>query len=206
MAHNLNPDSLREPRLRDRLRRETSRAIVEAAEAVFARRGVHEARMEEIAQRAGVSVGTLYNHFEDRAALLSELIESRRKALALRIDGALAGSAREPFAAQLRGLAACVFGHFEEHRQFLSIMLEADTARLERPSPAMVEIRARVEALVARGVRQGALRPQGKGLWPAMLLGAMKALLIHELRNPGQMSLEERVDAVVDFFLNGARA
>jgi AcrR family transcriptional regulator len=202
----LNPDSLREPRLRDRLRRETSRAIVEAAEAVFARRGLREARMEEIAQRAGVSVGTLYNHFEDRGALLVELIESRRKALALRIDGALAGSAREPFAAQLRALAACVFEHFEEHRQFLSIMLEADTARLERPSPAMVEIRARVEALVARGVRQGSLRPQGKQLWPAMLLGAMKALLIHELRNPGQLSLEERVDAVVDFFLNGARA
>src|SRR5438552_14620368 len=132
----MNPDSRNEARirpLRERLREETARAITAAAEEVFARRGVREAHMEEIAQRAGVSVGTVYNHFEDREALLSELIESRRQELARRLDADLAASAKEPFAAQLRDFARTVFEHFEAHRQFLSIMLECDSMRLEQP-------------------------------------------------------------------------
>jgi AcrR family transcriptional regulator len=54
------------PRLRERLREEAARAILAAAEEVFATDGL-QARMERIAEQAGVAVGTLYNHFEDRA-------------------------------------------------------------------------------------------------------------------------------------------
>src|SRR5919201_3557298 len=65
--------------LRERLRAETGRAIAAAAEETFAANGVREARIEEIAARAGVSVGTVYNHFEDREALLNGLVERRRR-------------------------------------------------------------------------------------------------------------------------------
>ncbi|MFB4315581.1 TetR/AcrR family transcriptional regulator [Actinomadura sp. 21ATH] len=46
--------------------------IVEAALRTFAERGP-AASMEEIAQAAGVGVGTLYRHFPDRRALLEEI-------------------------------------------------------------------------------------------------------------------------------------
>ncbi|MEW2358758.1 helix-turn-helix domain-containing protein [Spirillospora sp. NPDC029432] len=46
--------------------------IVEAALRTFAERGP-AASMEEIAQVAGVGVGTLYRHFPDRRALLEEI-------------------------------------------------------------------------------------------------------------------------------------
>jgi AcrR family transcriptional regulator len=205
VAHELNLDSKVRP-LRERLREETSRAITEAAEEVFAQRGLREARMEEIAQRAGVSVGTLYNHFQDRNALANELIESRRKELGARLDAALAASAKFPFALQLRTFARMLFEHFEVHRRFLTIMLECDTARIEQPSPGMLEMRARGEALVNRGVRQGVLRPQGKELWPSFLMGAVKSLLIYELRYPGKLPIDQRIEALVNFFLKGAGA
>src|SRR5438876_184999 len=133
----MNPDSINEAKirpLRERLREETARAIAIAAEEVFAARGIREAHMEQIAQRAGVSVGTVYNHFEDRETLLAALIEARRQELSALLDGALAASAKEPFAAQLREFARTIFEHFEAHRPFLSIMIECDTARLEQPS------------------------------------------------------------------------
>ena len=37
-----------------------------------------------------------------------------------------------------------------------------------------------------------------------MLFGAVRGMLVHELRNPGKLALAERADAVCDFFLRGA--
>ncbi len=206
MFQKMNPNSPSEPRLRDRLRAETARAIAEAAEEVFAARGVRDARMEEIAARAGVAVGTVYNHFEDRGALLAELVERRRQELAYKLDRALAGAQAQPFEAQLRTFAQTVFEHFETHRSFLSIMLESDSAHAAKPSEAMLELRRRVDALVERGTREGAVRLPGRELWPTMLFSAIRGVLVYELRNPGKLALSQRVDAVIDFFLHGAGA
>ena len=67
------------PRLRARIRETTEQAILAAAEEVFADAGLHAAHMGTIAARAGVSVGTLYNHFEDREALLAGLLLARHQ-------------------------------------------------------------------------------------------------------------------------------
>lgn len=54
--------------------------IVEAALRVFARRGFHDARMEEIAQEAGLSVGGVYWYYKGKdeivTALMAHLFES----------------------------------------------------------------------------------------------------------------------------------
>lgn len=49
-------------------------AILDAALKVFAEKGFHEAQMGEIAQRARVAVGTVYNVFNSKADLYRELI------------------------------------------------------------------------------------------------------------------------------------
>ncbi len=50
--------------------------VIDAAQAVFSERGP-EARMEEVAEKAGVAVGTLYRHFPNKEALLEALIAQR---------------------------------------------------------------------------------------------------------------------------------
>lgn len=50
--------------------------VIGAAQAVFSERGP-DARMEEVAERAGVAVGTLYRHFPNKEALLEALIAER---------------------------------------------------------------------------------------------------------------------------------
>jgi AcrR family transcriptional regulator len=50
--------------------------IVEAAQALFAERGI-EVTMEEVARRAGVGVGTLYRRFPTRAALIAGAFEQK---------------------------------------------------------------------------------------------------------------------------------
>lgn len=44
-------------------------ALLEAAQALFAERAVDEVGVEQIAERAGVAVGSIYNHFGSKAGL-----------------------------------------------------------------------------------------------------------------------------------------
>lgn len=62
--------AVRSPRM-TRKRAKAERAIVAAAEAEFRDRGYEGARLEAIADRADVSVGSIYNHFENKRALYS---------------------------------------------------------------------------------------------------------------------------------------
>jgi len=54
--------------------------ILEAAEEVFAARGV-AAPIDEVAERAGVGVGTLYRHFPNKEALFEAIVLTRLEEL-----------------------------------------------------------------------------------------------------------------------------
>jgi len=55
----------------------TRSAILDAALLVFAEQGVHAARLEEVARRAGVTRGALYHHFDGKPPLLSCVLKER---------------------------------------------------------------------------------------------------------------------------------
>jgi AcrR family transcriptional regulator len=59
--------------LRERKRLERRKEILLAAARIFKERGYDEARIEEIAERADVSPGTVYNYFPTKDTLLVEL-------------------------------------------------------------------------------------------------------------------------------------
>lgn len=72
-------DELRAPEGRrgaaEALSPEKRRQILEGAALIFARDGYEGASMSRIAAAAGVSKGTLYNHFESKAALFAAYVE-----------------------------------------------------------------------------------------------------------------------------------
>jgi AcrR family transcriptional regulator len=51
-------------------------AILEAALDEFSARGFAGARLDDVAQRAGVAKGTIYLHFKDKEALFQELVRT----------------------------------------------------------------------------------------------------------------------------------
>jgi TetR/AcrR family transcriptional regulator len=67
--------STQEPRWR-RLPEERPKQILEAALAVFGERGLSNARLDDIAKRAGVSKGTIYLYFPNKEELFREVIRS----------------------------------------------------------------------------------------------------------------------------------
>ena len=63
--------------------------LLAAASEVFGERGL-DAPLEEVARRAGVSIGTLYNHFPNREALFDAIFPERLAALDRIAEAALA--------------------------------------------------------------------------------------------------------------------
>jgi AcrR family transcriptional regulator len=191
--------------LRDRLREETSRTILEAAEAVLAEEGL-QARMESIAARAGVAVGTLYNHFEHRYGLVDALVRARREALLARVDAALGATGERGAADQLRAFLTAIAEHGRAHGPLLAALVQAgEGPGSARPPVALfADLSARVEAILAAGVASGELRSDGAGVFAQALVGMARAVLFRALEASGDTTAA--VDAVLDLFLRGARA
>jgi AcrR family transcriptional regulator len=200
--------------LRHRIRETTLQAILDAAEDVFAVEGLHAARMTEIAARAGVSVGTLYNHFDDQEALLAALLEARRGSMLSGIDQALRAVAAQPFRAKLRALLAALLAHAEGHQRFFQILLQSEIGRYQQTFPSacmsqsetMREIYSRVERLMKQGVKEKVLRPELGDLAPLLFLGMVRALAVRAavLKIGGDFVGE--TDRLMSFFLDGAAA
>jgi AcrR family transcriptional regulator len=208
---NLDSPSSRKPRrLRERLKQATQEAILEAAEQAFARDGALAARMESIALAAGVAVGTLYNHFEDRDALIDAVMRGRQATLLARLDQSLQRSARAPFSQGLEELVGAAQSHFGQCEAFLKVLMEAEHLRLGpgvlQPGELMKQIRRRVDVLVQRGVRAGTVRADDADAFAWFILGALKGLLIRQMKGlAGQDEAGQR-SALVRFVLRGVEA
>ncbi len=85
--------------LRGRQKQERERRIVKAAKRLFASKGYAEVPMETVAARAGLAVGTIYNYFPSKSALLLAIVRSETKSLLARGRKILDEPPRDPVAA-----------------------------------------------------------------------------------------------------------
>lgn len=206
----MNPDSSSGPgvrRLRERQRESTAQEILTAAEQVFVERGIHSAHMSDIAARAGVAVGTLYNHYKDRDALLCALADQRRQELLLIADECLARIEELPFRDQLREYWRVVFTYWEKHFQFFAVFMQSECGPPSVAQPSLAiqrEVYKRYEHLVERAAKQNVLRGEMEKLAPALLMGMTRSMLIRRLYTPVEESSLDHLDTLVEFFMTGS--
>lgn len=88
----------------------TRHALIEAGEREFSERGYAATTSKSIAARAGVSVGTFYQYFVDKDALLREVAQTRRAGVAVK----LAVLEIAPRAGDREALADQIAGHLRD--------------------------------------------------------------------------------------------
>ena len=81
--------------------RETYAAILEAAARILETKGLEAANTNAIAERAGVSVGSLYQYFPDKAAIFAELIRQAEAALGDTLEHLLRETTGQPLEERL---------------------------------------------------------------------------------------------------------
>ncbi len=135
------------------IRREKRRIIVSAALTLFARKGFAETTMEEIARRAGISKGLIYNYFPSKLEILdhliTEVVRNRLPMLLQSPDRAGAGNHME---ALIRAWAQLIRTEPELMRLFNQIHLSGHLAKivLRRHGKLYTEMVERFFALFRR--------------------------------------------------------
>jgi AcrR family transcriptional regulator len=93
--------------------RATVDALVEATARILVRDGFDLASTNRIAAEAGVSIGSLYQYFPSKEALVAAVVERHNRDLMQVVQAALAKVAREPIELGMRRLVAAAV---EAHR------------------------------------------------------------------------------------------
>ncbi len=162
-----------------RLRADAQRNIdvlIETAKAVFATSGV-DAPMREIAEKAGVGVGTIYRHFPQRADLIAAVfrqeVDACADAAATFARGHEPGEALDrwmqryvDFIVAKRGLAAALYSGaaaFESLPAYFDTRLEPALQRLLDAAAASGEVRADAEPRDLLRATASLCRPSGDG-------------------------------------------
>lgn len=129
--------------------RDTVDTLLEAAAQVFAREGL-AATTNRIAERAGYSVGTLYQYFPDNHALLDRLAERHVRDARERLDAVLAElrAGEPPFEATVRALVTVAL-ELHRDRPVLHDLLHRVAAARAVDLTAVRELEDRLTAEVA---------------------------------------------------------
>ncbi|WP_345802945.1 TetR/AcrR family transcriptional regulator [Microbacterium sp. AZCO] len=111
----------------------TRRRLLEAAEAVFAEQGYHEASIVKITERAGIGLGTFYLYFDSKQTIFEALVIDLNRRVRHSMSEAMAGAGSR-LEAERAGFAG-FFRFTAEHPALYRVVREAefvspDTLRL----------------------------------------------------------------------------
>src|SRR5882672_9738631 len=134
--------------------------ILEAARKVFAKRGFHEATVDDIAEAAGVAKGTIYLYYQSkRDGYFAALKFGIAQMYSLVVQELKKVSTPEE---KLRALIASKLAYFDENRDFFRIYYSelgnipsAHPGGIDNELKALYQEQARlVEAILKEGVRK----------------------------------------------------
>ncbi|WP_445221974.1 TetR family transcriptional regulator [Bradyrhizobium sp. Pa8] len=126
-------------------------AILDAAVQVLAKEGAQRFTTARVAERAGVSVGSLYQYFPNKTAILFRLQSDEWRRTSELLRGILADAAKPPLA-RLRALVHA-FIRSECEEAAIRVAL-SDAAPLYRDAPEAQDARAAGEGIVAVFMRE----------------------------------------------------
>lgn len=90
--------------------------LIDAAAKTISERGLADTTTNHIAKRAGVSVGSLYQYFATKDAIVDALSERMRKELTLAIDAQVRALLDADLRTLTHGALTAVFDYFEMHK------------------------------------------------------------------------------------------
>ncbi|HZM25950.1 MAG TPA: TetR/AcrR family transcriptional regulator [Gemmatimonadales bacterium] len=189
--------------------------ILDAAFDVFGEQGFARTRLEEVAQRAGVSKGTLYLYFDSKETLFREMVRAKAVA-ALReaeafVEG-FQGTNRDLLITFLRRMYRVLR---QQNLTRISRLVQAELGSFPElahfyTQEVILPARRLMETIIVRGVASGEFRETPLGFAsravPMLLIHAAQTQCFFQRFDPEALSDEETLDGVIDFCLSGVLA
>lgn len=204
--------------------RDTEQRILDAAHTVFVRRGTAGARMQEIAEEAGVNKALLHYYFRSKARLGEAIFRRVAQGLFARVGGILGGNAslddkvRQVVALYIDQLAATPYApgyviseinqHPERARQLLEAIAQLRTQAMGETFIAALDTQLKHEAKAGRiraiSIEQFLANLASLCVFPFAARPMLGAVLQLDDRGFDRF-LRERKATLADFILNALR-
>lgn len=186
--------------------REKRVIILDAAEALLPVRRVHELTMEDVAEAAGVSKGTIYTHFKNKEDLLFQIATRGFEELC---ELAASDEGFTDFHVRLVRVCEKITAFFKKRRAVLTMIQEHEgridslsrdmQKRWKEKRKELIEAIARV---LTQGVEEHFVRPElDVNLLATFLLGMLRSRGRDFIHTP---NAQPSVAFVADLFLHGA--
>ena len=181
--------------------------MLEAATQLLDEAGLELFTTKAVAAKAGVSIGTLYQYFDDKQALLDALVTRELGALSVKITGTLKGAAPAEPGDRIRRIAAAVVGAYggrgKVHRMLMQHALSPVSSRPLSPLYAGL-----LQLLTSQGVAGPHLPATQLNEAQAFVLthavaGVLRTLVASD-HTPPRREVEDALVDIVLAFLKGA--
>ncbi len=183
---------------------ERRQQILSNARDVFAKRGYHAAKIDDIVSAAGVARGTFYLYFEDKRAIFEEIVDrtlARVGMTILRVD------VLRPVAEQVRENMRRIISILLEDRATTKIMLSdalgIDPAFDRKLQSFYDEVATLLEQSLRDGQELGIVAQGDAKVYAYLTLGALKELLYQVVVREWEHPEEQIVEEMFAFFRNG---
>lgn len=161
---------------RERERERARDAILHAAADTFAESGFAKTSMKEIAVRAGISVGMLYNHFKGKDEIYRELIEHYFTHLHEKANAEC--DTNDPPVRQILCRIAAAVEFYWENRSLAMMYLNENPLRLEYVAAGWEErSRSVIAGLLSEARDRGEIADEDPMIIAALIVGAIHRLL-----------------------------
>jgi AcrR family transcriptional regulator len=182
--------------------------LMEATLRVIARKGMAAATMQEIADEAGVSKGTIYLYFRDRDELVERTFEGAIAQLMSELDAVL--DRPMPFEEKIRELIAAKIAFFGKNREFfrlyLSMRSPEGTQRPKQTCHPQYRVRAqRLAAVLQKAMDDGEVRPVDPNRLALFIIEGSTAIILERLSEKHPPAEAEDVELVTSLILGGVR-
>jgi AcrR family transcriptional regulator len=186
---------------------DTRTKILEAAVQVFALKGYHETRMDDIVNASKTSKGSIYFYFPGKQEIFFGLIETFTRLLESRLKEAIENQAHG--LDQVDSALTASLHLFSQYRTLAKIVLVQavglGTAFEERRRVINDRFAIIIQTRIEKGIRDGSLPVQDAELAARAWVGALNEIVIHWIYT-GQPDLENAIPEIKAFLLRSIGA
>jgi AcrR family transcriptional regulator len=186
---------------------ERRQQILLNAREVFAKRGYHAAKIDDIVAAAGVARGTFYLYFEDKRAIFEEIVDKtfvRLGMAVVRVDPAHATwSVADQIKENIRRIVGALLEDPATTKILLSDAVGLDPAFDRKLLSFYEEIGKLLEASIADGQELGIVANGDARLFAILTLGAMKEIFYQVVMRGLEYAPERIVEEIFSFLCEG---
>lgn len=193
---------MNEPEKNTRNPENTRGRILDAALGVFALKGYHDTRMDEIVDESGTSKGSIYFHFPNKERLFLALVDQFADLLERQVTAAI--EQEEEGITRVRAALEAIVETFGRYRRPAKLML-IQASGLGAPfEQKRQEINDRFARLIGRYLQEavtvGDIEPVDLDVVPYAWMGAIYAVIIRWVYT-GEPAPQQIVDALLPVLL-----